>query len=86
MAPLICWSFSNSTFKYLLVDQAVRKCQIDCVWAIRGRLTMPTKPEHFDELRPTDIRDADRQRPTSIIRPMQVWAPNAELGYGVDDF
>jgi hypothetical protein len=22
MAPLICWSFSSSVFKYLLVDQA----------------------------------------------------------------
>jgi hypothetical protein len=23
MAPLICWSFSNSMFRYLLVDHAV---------------------------------------------------------------
>jgi hypothetical protein len=36
MAPLICWSFSNSMFRYLLVDHAVpamwRSAQNDCVF------------------------------------------------------
>jgi hypothetical protein len=39
MAPLICWSFSSSMFRYLLLDHAVpAMCREPCAGKLEGRL------------------------------------------------
>src|SRR5262249_21631966 len=40
MAPLICWSFSNSMFRYLLLDHAVPAMWRSLAAAVERRLTV----------------------------------------------